>query len=51
MGTPRENQRKTVGLVTNKFKVSEEHASKFGRLVIQDAGGRMKPINTFLQSY
>jgi hypothetical protein len=45
-----ENQRKTVGLVT-KFKVSEEHASKFGRLVIQDAGGRMKPINTFLQSY
>lgn len=24
-----------------------EHAAKFGRLVIQDAGGRMKPINTF----
>lgn len=31
----------------NKFKVSEEHAAKFGRLIIQDAGGRMKPINTF----
>ncbi|RDI14353.1 cytochrome c biogenesis protein CcsA [Flavobacterium sp. AG291] len=30
-----------------KYKVSEEHAAKFGRLVIQDAGGRMKPINTF----
>jgi cytochrome c-type biogenesis protein CcsB len=30
-----------------KNKVSEEHASKFGRLIIQDAGGRMKPINTF----
>jgi cytochrome c-type biogenesis protein CcsB len=30
-----------------KFKVSEEHAAKFGRLIIQDAGGRMKPINTF----
>jgi cytochrome c-type biogenesis protein CcsB len=30
-----------------KYKVPEEHASKFGRLVIQDGGGRMKPINTF----
>jgi len=27
--------------------VSEEHAAKFGRLVIQDAGGRMKPANTY----
>ncbi|MBC30909.1 MAG: cytochrome C biogenesis protein [Muricauda sp.] len=27
--------------------VSEEHAAKFGELVIQDDGGRMKPINTF----
>lgn len=30
-----------------KYKVSEKHASQFGRLVIQDEGGRMKPINTF----
>ncbi len=30
-----------------KNKVSEDHAAKFARLVIQDAGGRMKPINTF----
>ncbi|MDV6167092.1 cytochrome c biogenesis protein CcsA [Flavobacterium sp. DG1-102-2] len=30
-----------------KYKVSEEHAAKFGRMIIQDAGGRMKPINTF----
>ena len=30
-----------------KYKVPEEHAAKFGRLIIQDAGGRMKPINTF----
>ena len=30
-----------------KNKVNEEHASKFGRLVIQDEGGRMKPVNTF----
>ena len=27
--------------------VKAEHAAKFGRLIIQDAGGRMKPINTF----
>ena len=26
---------------------SKEHAASFGKLVIQDAGGRMKPINTF----
>ncbi len=30
-----------------KYKVSEKHAAQFGRLVIQDDGGRMKPINTF----
>lgn len=27
--------------------VAKEHAAKFGQLVIQDEGGRMKPINTF----
>ncbi len=27
--------------------VSKEHAEAFGRLIIQDDGGRMKPINTF----
>jgi cytochrome c-type biogenesis protein CcsB len=26
---------------------TKEHAAKFGRLVIQDEGGRMKPVNTF----
>lgn len=33
--------------IIHKYKVSEEHADKFGRIIIQDAGGRMKPINTF----
>ncbi|MDG2147173.1 MAG: cytochrome c biogenesis protein CcsA, partial [Flavobacteriaceae bacterium] len=28
-------------------KVSKSHASKFGRILIQDLGGRMKPVNTF----
>tara|TARA_R110001583_G_scaffold9203_6_gene43685 strand:+ start:25003 stop:28218 length:3216 start_codon:yes stop_codon:yes gene_type:complete len=27
--------------------IGKEHADKFGKLVIQDDGGRMKPINTF----
>ena len=27
--------------------VKPEHASQFGRLVVQDAGGRMKPANTY----
>lgn len=27
--------------------VSKEHAAKFGKMVIQDDGGRMMPINTF----
>ena len=27
--------------------VSEEHAEKFGKLVVQDEGGRMKPLHTF----
>ncbi|MFD2891469.1 cytochrome c biogenesis protein CcsA [Flavobacterium chuncheonense] len=30
-----------------KYKVSPEHADVFGEMVIQDAGGRMKPVNTF----
>jgi cytochrome c-type biogenesis protein CcsB len=38
---------KEIDSLLEKFKVSESHAEKFGRLVIQDAGGRMKPINTF----
>ena len=38
---------KQLDSVIDKRKVSEEHAAKFGRLIVQDAGGRMKPINTF----
>ncbi|TDD97502.1 cytochrome c biogenesis protein [Flavobacterium cellulosilyticum] len=36
-----------IDSILEKHKVSEAHAAKFGRLIIQDAGGRMKPINTF----
>ena len=38
---------KEIDSLLNKFKVSEAHAAKFGRLIIQDNGGRMKPVNTF----
>ena len=38
---------KQIDSILNKYKVSEKHAAQFGRLVIQDDGGRMKPINTF----
>lgn len=30
-----------------KYMVSAGHAEKFGRLVVQDINGRMKPVNTF----
>lgn len=30
-----------------KSMVTEAHAADFGKLIIQDGGGRMKPINTF----
>jgi cytochrome c-type biogenesis protein CcsB len=36
-----------VDSVLRATMVSEEHAEKFGNLVVQDEGGRMKPINTF----
>ncbi|MBF6608302.1 MAG: cytochrome c biogenesis protein CcsA [Flavobacterium sp.] len=36
-----------IDSIIDKYTVAPEHAAKFGRLVIQDAGGRMKPINTF----
>ncbi|MFV5692093.1 cytochrome c biogenesis protein CcsA [Flavobacterium sp. LT1R49] len=38
---------KQIDSLLNKYKVTEEHAAKFGRLIIQDGGGRMKPVNTF----
>ncbi|MDQ7917901.1 cytochrome c biogenesis protein CcsA [Mesonia sp. MT50] len=36
-----------VDSVVMATAVSKEHAAKFGRLIIQDAGGRMKPANTY----
>ncbi|MBP6759441.1 MAG: cytochrome c biogenesis protein CcsA, partial [Flavobacterium sp.] len=38
---------KQLDSIIEKRKVPDAHAAKFGRLIVQDAGGRMKPINTF----
>jgi cytochrome c-type biogenesis protein CcsB len=38
---------KQIDSLIDKYKVSEAHAEKFGRLIVQDFGGRMKPVNTF----
>ena len=40
------NQTLSDSLISN-YIVDSEHSDKFGELVIQDSGGRMKPINTF----
>lgn len=37
----------TVDSIVKANAVNPDHAAKFGKLVIQDAGGRMKPANTF----
>jgi cytochrome c-type biogenesis protein CcsB len=44
---PKMPSEKQIDSLISKYKVSEEHAAKFGRLIVQDQGGRMKPINTF----
>ncbi len=36
-----------VDSIVKSMAVDPDHAEKFGQLVIQDAGGRMKPANTF----
>ena len=49
-----EEQNEKIGFDSRRFdsiilanKIEKEHAEKFGKLVIQDEGGRMKPMNTF----
>ena len=42
-----ENKKTISDSIVDSYVVSEDHSNKFGELVIQDTGGRMKPINTF----
>lgn len=37
----------TIDSILDATIVTEKHAADFGRLVIQDEGGRMKPANTY----
>ncbi|RYC51362.1 cytochrome c biogenesis protein CcsA [Flagellimonas olearia] len=43
-GMPTQQQ---VDSIIHSAVVAKEHAEKFGALVIQDEGGRMKPVHTF----
>ena len=36
-----------IDSIITSTSYTKEHASKFGKIVIQDSGGRMKPANTF----
>jgi len=45
--TDHNKQYKVIDSILNAQKVTVEHAQRFGELVIQDEGGRMKPVNTF----
>jgi cytochrome c-type biogenesis protein CcsB len=47
MVQPKKPTDKEINEFLEKTKVNEAHAAKFGRVVIQDDGGRMKPVNTF----
>ena len=42
-----DQQYKTIDSIIEVQTSSKEHAKEFGKLVIQDEGGRMKPLNTF----
>ena len=42
-----ENKKTISDSIVDSYVVSIDHSNKFGELVIQDTGGRMKPINTF----
>jgi len=47
-GHNHQNPKKSeVDSILNANVINLDHAAKFGKLVIQDAGGRMKPANTF----
>jgi len=42
-----DNNYQVIDSILSQQKVDPMHAKEFGSLVIQDAGGRMKPVNTF----
>ncbi|MDM1093862.1 cytochrome c biogenesis protein CcsA [Myroides odoratimimus] len=45
--TPTRPNQVVIDSLIKSTAVDKEHAARFGELVIQDFGGRMKPVNTF----
>jgi len=45
--TSLDQQYRTIDSLLSAQTIDKAHAKEFGKLVIQDAGGRMKPVNTF----
>lgn len=45
--TSHDNQIGAIDSLITSQQIDKEHAERFGKLVIQDEGGRMKPVNTF----
>ena len=48
---PHELNESQTDSIIQKYIVAPEHAEKFSALVIQDAGGRMKPLHTFSNQF
>ena len=36
-----------IDSIISESAISKDHATRFGKIIIQDSGGRMKPANTF----
>ncbi len=45
--TPHNQKYSAIDSLITSQKIDKDHARRFGELVIQDEGGRMKPVNTF----
>lgn len=39
--------KQTIDSLLKSQEINQDHAAKFGKLIVQDGNGRMKPINTF----
>jgi cytochrome c-type biogenesis protein CcsB len=44
---PSEHMFENIDSIIESNKIDQKHADNFGNLVIQDNGGRLKPVNTF----
>ena len=47
MNYTHQNQNIISDSIIKNYVIDLDHSQKFGEIVIQDSGGRMKPLNTF----